>query len=110
MLGRPKGMTWEVTATDKEALVGSAATKTVAIYFVGKKDGPQMELHIILPADARKPAPVFLVPTVFNPKPEKLLRRGYGLAYFNPASVEPDNANAYAKTIPAFCAKQVQTE
>jgi len=110
MIVRPEGMTWEVTATDKEALAGSATTKTVAIYFVGKKDGPQMELHIILPADARKPAPVFLVPTVFNPKPEKLLGRGYGLAYFNPASVEPDNANGYAKSIRAFFAKLGQTE
>src|SRR5260370_7579274 len=93
MIGRPEGMTWEVTATDKEALAGSATTKTLAIYFVGKKDGPQMEFHIILPADARKPAPLFLVPSVFNPNPEKLLGLGDGFPYFNPASVKPPHTN-----------------
>ncbi len=110
MIGRPNGMTWEVTATDNQASAGSAIAKTVAIYFVGKKDGPRMEMHVILPADARKPIPVFLVPTVFNPKPEKLLSRGYGLAYFNPASVEPDNINGYPKSIRAFFAKPGQSE
>lgn len=110
MIGRPEGMTWEVTSTDKQALAGSAIAKTVAIYFDGKKEGPQMELHVILPAAGRKPMPVFLVPTVFNPNPEKLLSRGYGLAYFNPVSVEPDNVNGYPKSIRAFFAKPGQTE
>jgi hypothetical protein len=68
-----------------------------------------MELYVILPADARKPVPVFLMPTIFNPKPEKLLSRGYGLAYFNPAAVEPDNVNGYPKSIRAFFAKPGQT-
>jgi hypothetical protein len=109
MIGRPNGMTWEVTATDNQSLARSAITKTVAIYFAGKKDGPLMELYVILPADARKPVPVFLMPTIFNPKPEKLLSRGYGLAYFNPAAVEPDNVNGYPKSIRAFFAKPGQT-
>ncbi len=110
MIGRPEGMTWEVTSTDNQALSGSAIIKSVAIYFVDKREGPRMELRIILPAGVRKRVPVFLMPTVFNPKPEKLLSRGYGLAYFNPASVEPDNVNGYAKSIRAFFAKDGQTE
>src|SRR5260370_28659478 len=80
------------------------------MYVGGKEGGRRVEWERMLGGDARKPAPVFLVPTVFNPKTEKLLGRGYGLAYFNPASVEPDNANGYAKSIRAFFAKLGQTE
>ncbi|MBI3409603.1 MAG: acetylxylan esterase [Planctomycetes bacterium] len=60
--GRPKEMTFEVTSIDKKALGGKAIRKEVSIYFTGKKDGPKMDLLIYLPADAKKPVPIFLVP------------------------------------------------
>jgi hypothetical protein len=63
--GRPKEMTFEVTSIDRKALGGKAIRKEVSIYFTGKKDGPKMDLLIYLPADAKKPVPVFLVPN-FN--------------------------------------------
>jgi hypothetical protein len=63
--GRPKDMTFEVTSIDKKALGGKAIRKEVSIYFTGKKDGPKMDLLLYLPADAKKPVPVFLVPN-FN--------------------------------------------
>lgn len=63
--GRPKGMTWEVTSVEKNALGGKAVRKEVSVYFTGKKDGPKMDLLLYLPAGAGKPVPVFLVPN-FN--------------------------------------------
>lgn len=60
--GRPKEMTFEVTSIDKNALGGKAIRKEVSIYFTGKQDGPKMELLIYLPANAKKPVPIFLVP------------------------------------------------
>ncbi|MCI0376074.1 MAG: acetylxylan esterase [Gemmataceae bacterium] len=64
-MGRPKEMTFEVKCIDKKALGGKAIRKEVSIYFIGKKDGPKMDLLIYLPADATKAVPVFLVPN-FN--------------------------------------------
>lgn len=110
MVGRPKEMTWELISTDANALAGSAIAKTVAIYFAGKKDGPQMELHIVLPVKVREPVALFLMPTISDPKPENLLRRGYGLAYFNPASVEPDQDDGYPQSVRAYFAKPGQSE
>src|SRR5262245_62425 len=60
-----KEMTFEVTSIDKKALGGKAIRKEVSIYFTGSKDGPKMDLLIYLPADAKKPVPIFLVPN-FN--------------------------------------------
>ncbi len=63
--GRPKNMTFEVTSIDKKALGGKAIRKEVTIYFTGKKDGPKMHLLLYLPAGAKRPVPIFLVPN-FN--------------------------------------------
>jgi hypothetical protein len=59
---RPTAMTFEVTSVDRKALGGKAVRKEVSVYFIGKKDGPKMDLLIYLPAAAKKPVPVFLVP------------------------------------------------
>jgi len=59
-VGRPKGMTFEVKSVDQKALGGKAIRKEVTVYFTGKKDGPKMDLLIYLPADAKKPVPLFL--------------------------------------------------
>lgn len=57
---RPKKMKFEVLSIDRKALGGKAIRKEVAIYFSGKKDGPKATMLIYLPADAKKPVPLFL--------------------------------------------------
>ncbi len=101
--GRPKGMTWEVSPPEDEP-VGGAFTKTVTIYFVGKKDGPKMDLHIYLPVNARKPVPIFLMPASLPKLPKQVLTRGYGFASFDPGQIEPDKVGGYATSIRAFFA------
>ncbi len=61
--GRPKGMTFEQFDLDKRALDGRAVRKQVTVHFTGKKDSPKMDILLYLPAAARKPVPVFLVPS-----------------------------------------------
>jgi hypothetical protein len=109
MAGRPKEMTFEVVSTDTHALDNSAITKTVTLYFVGKKDGPKMDLHITLPAHAGKPVPIFLVPGDERSAPN-LVAHGYGLANFLPGSLAADNKDGYAKSIRAFFAPPGQAE
>ena len=114
-VGRPKAMTWEVTPGDAAQVPGTSAARTVTIYFAGKKDeadknAPKMVLQIFLPANAKKPVPVFLMPTTFHRIPQQLLDRGYGFVSFDPTSVEPDNANGYAKSVRAFFATPNQKE
>jgi hypothetical protein len=58
--GRPSDMRFEITDTDTKALGGKAIRKQVVIYFTGKTNGPKMEVLIYLPANAKKPVPVFL--------------------------------------------------
>jgi hypothetical protein len=107
MVGRPKAMTWEVATNDSSPVTG-ASSKTVTIYFAGKdvanKNVPKMVLQILLPANAKKPVPVFLMPTTFHRIPQQVLERGYGFVSFDPTSIEPDNANGYAKSVRAFFA------
>ena len=111
MAGRPKAMTWEVNYTNP--VPGTSVAKTVTIYFAGKKDeasenAPKMVLQILLPANAKKPVPVFLMPTTFHRIPQQVLDRGYGFVSFDPTSVEPDNANGYAKSVRSFFAPASQ--
>jgi hypothetical protein len=49
----------EVLSVDKQALGGRANRKQVRVFFAGK-DGPKMDILIYLPANAKKPVPVFL--------------------------------------------------
>ena len=58
--GRPAEMTFELSSIEKAALGGKAIRKEVTVYLYGKKNLPKMNLLIYLPADARKPVPVFL--------------------------------------------------
>lgn len=113
MIGRPKGMTWEVTTNGASSVPGSSA-KTVTIYFAGKNDAnknaPKMVLQILLPTKAKKPVPVFLMPTTFHRIPQQVLERGYGFVSFDPTSIEPDNADGYARSVRAFFAPPGQKE
>jgi hypothetical protein len=58
--GKPKGMTFELAAIDKQALGGKAIRKQVTVYFSGDKNGPKMDLLLYLPANAKGRVPVFL--------------------------------------------------
>jgi hypothetical protein len=109
MHGRPKAMMWEVSPPEDEPVDG-ANRKTVTIYFVGKKDGPKMDLHIYLPVNAKKPVPIFLMPTSYHEIPKQLLRHGYGFASFDPSQIDSDKAGGYATSIRAFFAPPGQRQ
>jgi (4-O-methyl)-D-glucuronate---lignin esterase len=47
--GKPEHMTFAVLETDRQALGGKATRKRVSIRFLGRADGPAMELLIYLP-------------------------------------------------------------
>lgn len=57
---KPARLNYEVASVDKQALGGKAVRKQIAIYFTSKTDGPRMDVLLYLPADARKPVPVFV--------------------------------------------------
>jgi hypothetical protein len=56
----PAKLNYEVLSTDAHALGGKAVRKIVAIYFGGKSGDPKINLLVYLPANAKKPSPVFL--------------------------------------------------
>lgn len=58
--GPPAGMSFEVTALDRQALGGKAVRKEVSVYFSEQKQGPRMDILIYLPAKATGPVPLFL--------------------------------------------------
>jgi hypothetical protein len=61
--GRPTGLGFLVTSTDKNALGGKATRKEVTIYFKGlsaNNDGPKMSLLLYVPNQAQKPVAAFL--------------------------------------------------
>jgi hypothetical protein len=74
--GRPAGMHWAVTSTDRRALGGKAVRREITVWFTGRKDGPKMQLLIFQPPgapDAHAPWPSFL-----------------GLNYYGNSSVSAD--------------------
>jgi hypothetical protein len=106
MVGRPKEMTWEVV-NEKKTHNDSAIEKTVTIYFAGKKEGPKMDLKLVLPARAAKPVPVFLIPMWSNDE-SYLIAHGYGSAVFMPGQVELDKKDKYDSSIRKFYAQPGQ--
>ena len=106
MIGQPDGMTWKVTAENRSDMNGIAITKTVTIYFTGKTDGPKMDVNLVLPiCAAQKPVPLVAIVEWAPPK-QWLLDRGYGLATFNAAQIEPDiRTGSYEKSVRKFFAK-----
>ena len=78
--GRPAGMRWAVTSTDRGALGGKAVRKEITVWFTDKQDGPKMHLLIYQPPGApgaHAPWPAFL-----------------GLNYYGNSSVSVDPAVA----------------
>jgi oligosaccharide reducing-end xylanase len=109
MVGRPGEMTWEVTSPATNTMDGTAISKTVTIYFAGKKDGPKMDLRITLPANAGKPVPVFLLAGGFGRPSQEIYKRGYGTVSVRIDQVQADRANS-TNSIRAFFAPPGQTE
>ncbi len=111
VIGRPDAMTWEITAQNRSDINNTAITKTVTFYFTGKKDGRKMDVNFILPSSAsKKPVPLITI-VEWAPKPEWLLNRGYGLATFSAAQIEPDiKTGSYEKSIRKFFAAPDQNQ
>ncbi len=58
--GKAPDIVFETFSVDNNALGGTAVRKQVSVLFAGKKDGPKMDILIYLPADARRPVPLFV--------------------------------------------------
>jgi hypothetical protein len=108
MVGRPKEMTWEIVAEDRHGMGGKAITKTVKLYFAGRKDGPAMELVFTLP-HAAKPVPVFLIAGNARLNPRAVLDRGYGIIACRVDQIQADASNAYAQSIRGYFGPPGQT-
>src|SRR5690606_32352807 len=57
--GRPAAMRFKVTSSE-EALDGKAIRKQVTVYFTSANNGPQMDILLYLPKDAKRAVPAFL--------------------------------------------------
>ena len=109
MVGRPKEMTWEVVAQDRHGMGGKAVTRTVKLYFAGKRDGPSMELAFTLP-NTGKPVPAFLIAGNARLNPKPVLDRGYGVIACRIDQIQADAPTGYAKSIRGYFAPPGQTE
>jgi hypothetical protein len=116
-IGRPREMTWEVTSEDRSGL---AITKTVMLYFTGKKDGPpctRMNLLMTLPKTGQ-PVPVFLSVGAgfFGRSPrfnQPVCDRGYGMVHCDILAVQKDQRDetgGYESSIRKFYAPAGQKE
>ena len=108
-VGRPEGMTFDVFDCDPKAMDGAATRKQIRINFTGKKDGLSMKLVLFVPNDAPKPVPTFLLicnrgPENIDPTrkikmpfwpAEEIVARGYGIAAFHNAEVDPDKYDEF---------------
>jgi len=107
---KPDGMKWKVTGENRSDMNGTAISKIVSIYFTGSQDGPKMDVNITLPVSAaKKPVPLVAI-VEWAPEKEWLIDRGYGLATFNAAEIEPDSKNGYTKSIRKYYARPDQNE
>jgi len=100
-VGRPKGMHWELTATNQNIFNGIAVVKKVTIYFSEEKSRPKLGIDIILPNTA-KPVPVFLAST-WVPDARIMINKGFGLVSFDSREIEPDDKDiSYKEGIRRF--------
>ncbi len=58
--GLPKGLTYQVLKTVPDFLNGKASMKEIRVLFNGKKDGPKMDILLIVPQIKYKPVPAFI--------------------------------------------------
>jgi len=104
-------LSWEVAETRSNAMAGAALTKEVVGRIGSSPDGPTVHVHLVLPAKADGPVPLFLhltflgVPPVVESEPgasgsrprfnetgpvADILRRGYGYATLRYTEFEGD--------------------
>jgi hypothetical protein len=57
---RTPKLNYQVFSEDKQALNGKAIRRQVTVFFSENKDGPRMDMLLYLPAQAKRPAPLFL--------------------------------------------------
>ncbi len=108
-VGRPEDMTFDVFDFEPNAMDGAATRKQVRINFTGKEDGLSMKVVLFIPNDVPKPVPTFLLicnrgPENIDPTrkikmpfwpAERIVARGYGIAAFHNAEVDPDNYDEF---------------
>jgi len=58
--GKPAGMTFKVFDESKTALNGKATRKQITVYFIGKEDGPKMDILLYIPNNSKHPVPAIL--------------------------------------------------
>jgi hypothetical protein len=58
--GRPRKLLTKVMSVDSDALGGKATRKEVAVYLMGKLDGPHLDLLMYIPNHVERPVPAFL--------------------------------------------------
>ena len=57
---KPAAMTFKVKSVDRDALGGLATRKQISVYFLGREDGPFMDILLYLPNQRKQAVPVFL--------------------------------------------------
>ncbi len=107
--------TFKVVNVDRNAMEGAATLKQVDIHI--SSEGKSLVIHMTLfvPNKAKKPVPVFLLidnrgPANTDPlrkqksefwPAEEVIARGYGIAVFSNADVDPDNYDEFKNGIHA---------
>ena len=114
--GTPYQEGFKVVELDKNAMNGAATLKQVDITITANGKSLVIHLTLFTPNKAKKPAPVFLLidnrestrtgPLIkagseFWPV-EQAVSRGYGMAIFSNADVDPDNFNHFTMGIHAL--------
>jgi (4-O-methyl)-D-glucuronate---lignin esterase len=109
----PYAMIFRVVNENENAMDGAATLKQVDITFSGIKKTLTIHLTLFTPNHENKPVPVFLlinnrgaentdpsrmIKSEFWPA-EELIERGYGIAVFSNADVDPDNFDDFKNGI-----------
>jgi hypothetical protein len=109
----PYKMDFKVINQDTKAINGSATMKQVDITISAEKESLIIHLNLFLPNNIPKPVPVFLlicnrssdnidptrkVKSEFWPA-EEVIARGYGIAAFSNADIDPDNFDEFRNGI-----------
>ncbi len=114
---------FKVISTDKKALNGAATLKLIDINISSDEKALVIHLTLFTPNKAGKPAPVFLLidnrgPANTDPSRkvksefwpvEEAIARGYGMAVFSNADVDPDNFDGFKNGIHALLDKKPRT-
>jgi hypothetical protein len=114
---------FKVISTDKNALDGKATLKLVDITITSEGKAIVIHLTLFTPDTKGKPAPVFLLidnrgPVNTDPlrktksefwPVEEAISRGYGMAVFSNADLDPDNFDDFKNGIHGLLDKQPRT-